>query len=125
MSYQGDYRGMPLAPQPAPAIDIEASALENIDQQGLTLAPVFSGESFLKAVCYPVIVEGWEKAKCGRQRRRYLAEFTEAERNLLGRYHHKFYRWHLVTGTPQRVLLRLQTLHLLQRAVNFFAECGT
>ena len=28
--------------------------------------------------------------------------------------------WYLVTGTPHRIAMKLQTLALLQRAVNFF-----
>lgn len=90
------------------------------DGRPLVLQPTFTGEAFLRVVNYPVIVEAWDKRTAGRVRRAYLAEFTEAERATLARYYAKFYRWHLVTGTPRRVMLRLATLHLLQRAAAFF-----
>lgn len=91
--------------------------------RGLRLMPVFTGDLFKQAVCYPVIVEMWEKAKCGRHKRRYHKEFTQAERNKIARYYGRFYKWHLVSGPPKRISMRLSTLALLQRAVNFFAEC--
>lgn len=88
----------------------------------VTLRPTFSGEAFKRIVAYPVIVEIWDKlGRSGSKRRRYNDEFTEAERKLIARYYKRFYRWYLVTGTPKRVMLNLNTLHLLQRAVNFFA----
>lgn len=90
---------------------------------GLTFAPVFSGEMFGKVVAYPVIVESWEKRRAGRVKRAYIATFTEGERKTLSKWQGKFYRWYLVTGTPKRVMLRLKTLALLQRAVTFFASC--
>lgn len=88
---------------------------------GLDLLPVFSGEMFKEAVNYPIIVEMWDKKKAGRVRKAWEKEFTEAERNKVARYYGKFYRWHLISGTPKRVALRLNTLQLLQRAVHFFA----
>lgn len=89
----------------------------------VSLRPVFSGEYFKSQVAYPVIVEAWDRLKgSGSKRRRYQAEFTEAERKLISSYYRKFYRWYLVTGTPDKVMLSLDTLNLLQRAVNFFAE---
>lgn len=91
------------------------------EQTAVRLAPVFSGEQFKKTVDYPVIVEMWEKKNSGRVRRAYLAQFTDDERTTLARYYAKFYKWHLVTGTPVRVMARLKTVQLLQRAVNFFA----
>jgi hypothetical protein len=111
-------RSMSLAPEsPEPY-----NALDEVDvSKGLALQPVFTGRAFLDVVNYPVIVEMWEKVKYGRHRRRWLAEFTQAERNKIACYHGRFYRWHLVSGTPDRVACRLSTLQLLQRAVAFFA----
>lgn len=86
----------------------------------LQLMPTFSGDAFIKVVAYPVVVEAWEKKRDGSRKRRYLAEFTEAERVVIGRWHTRFEKWYLRTGTPRRVQLRLSTLTLLQRAVNFF-----
>lgn len=104
---------------PEPAEDFFRDE-EEIEDRPLVLSPVFSGEAFLANCCYPVVVEMWEKRKAGRVRRAYLAEFTETERNLIARWQTKFYRWHLVTGTPRRIMIRLKTLELLQRAVAFF-----
>jgi len=82
--------------------------------------PVFSGESFLRALTYPVIVEAWKKKNSGRGKRAWLAEFTETERDLICKWHAKFHDWHSVSGTPDRVAMKLTTLELLQRAVDFF-----
>lgn len=82
-----------------------------------------SGDVFAKTVQYPIIVEAWEKKKVGRHKRRWEAEFTQAERNKIASYHGRFYRWYLVTGTPRRIQIQPKTIELLQRAVNFFAEC--
>lgn len=88
---------------------------------GLSLMPICSGEVFKKLVNYPVIVECWEKKKYGRVKREWEKKFTKAERNKIARYYGRFYRWHLVSGTPKRVSLRLSTLQLLKKAAEFFA----
>jgi hypothetical protein len=100
---------------------------DEIDRAGdisrpVSLRPVFSGEYFKSVVAYPVIVERWDKAKSDSKQRRYRADFTEAERKLIASYYSKFYRWYLVTGTPDKVMVKLDTINLLQRAVNFFAS---
>lgn len=93
--------------------------------QPVSLAPVFSGEAFQQAVAYGVIVEGWRKKHRTQGSRRirlaYEAAFTHAERETIGRWHTKFEQWYLVTGVPNRIMLRLSTLYLLKRAVHFFA----
>jgi hypothetical protein len=103
----------------------EVEELDEMPAKGLVLQPVFSGDKFREIVQYPVIVERWDQVAGrnarGRAHRQYLAEFTEAERKVLGHYYGLFYRWYLVSGTPKRVVLRLKTLQLLQRACNFFA----
>lgn len=101
-----------------PEFDIEE--MGNI--KPVTMQPVFSGDEFLRQIDYPVIVESWEKRRFGRGKRKWMAEFTEAERQTIAKYQTKFYRWYLVTGKPDRVMIRLKTLHLLQRAVAFFAS---
>lgn len=95
---------------------------------GRTTKPVsirlnLSGDMFLKVVPYPVVVESWDKKKQGRHKRRWEATFTQAERRKISSYHGRFYRWYLVTGTPRQAQARPRTIELLQRAVNFFAEC--
>lgn len=93
----------------------------------ITLMPIFSGVAFLQLVQYPIIVEMWDKIvgreTGGRRKRAWLTQFSEADRRLLSHWHQRFYRWHLVTGTPQRIIMRLSTLEVLQRAVHFFATC--
>ena len=109
---------MNMSPKPRELLG-ELDAFES--RAGLDLLPVFSGEKFLEAVNYPIIVEMWDKKKAFRVKRAWEKEFTEAERNKIARYYGRFYRWHLISGTPKRVVLRLNTLQLLQRAVHFFA----
>lgn len=88
----------------------------------IKLQPIMSGEYFKRLVKYEVIVECWDRVKGSVScKRRYCAEFTAEERKTIARYHGKFYTWHLRTGTPQRVIIQLDTLALLQRAVSFFA----
>lgn len=108
---------MNLTPQPAP----HYTQLDETPNRSFSLLPVFSGEAFRQAVQYPIIVEMWEKRLYGRVKRAWLATFTEKERNKISRYHAKFHRWHLVTGTPEKVSCQLKTLELLKRAVHFFA----
>lgn len=109
---------MDMSPKPQEPLG-ELDAFES--QAGLDLLPVFSGEKFREAVNYPIIVEMWDKKKAGRVKRAWEKEFTSGERNKIARYYGKFYKWHLTTGTPKRVALRLNTLQLLRRAVHFFA----
>lgn len=89
------------------------------------MLPTFSGDFFQELVQYPIVVEMWDKVvgrnNTGRKNRAWLASFTEDERRTIHRYYNLFYRWYLRTGTPQYVIMRLKTLHLLQRAVHFFA----
>jgi hypothetical protein len=104
-----------------PSSPDEFHMMDRTDGGTIELLPVMTGEAFGKLVAYPIIVEAWEKKKAGRQRRAWEAAFTQAERNKISRYHGRFYKWYLVTGTPKRVSCRLNTLTLLQRAVEFFA----
>lgn len=102
----------------------EYAELDKVDtgQNGMKLLPVFSGEAFQAAVAFPVIVEAWDKKNSGRRQREWLQAFTQAERNKLGKFHRRFYRWYLVTGVPKRVSVNMATLELLQKAVNWFAS---
>lgn len=81
----------------------------------------------LSCLNYPVIVESWEKCvgpyASGSKKRKYLAEFTLAERKILSKYNQKFYRWYLVTGPPAYFMFgKVSTIALIQRAANFFAS---
>jgi len=81
----------------------------------------FSHDKFIRLVNYPVIVEAWGKQKNFRGKRLWLEKFTEEERQLIGKYYKRFHGWYLVGGPPPCVLIRMQTLDLMQRAVDFFA----
>lgn len=77
----------------------------------------------LSMLGYPVIVERWDKRREGKGRRRWLAEFTEPERNLLARYCTLFYKWYLVSGAPEEFTFRrLTTIELIRKASAFFAS---
>lgn len=77
----------------------------------------------LEQMYLPIIVEGYKHKNYGRGKRAYLKEFTEKERKAISKYHAKIYKWYLVTGFPDHYIFRkLQTVHLLQRAVIFFAS---
>lgn len=81
----------------------------------------------LNSLQTPIIVESWDKVVgrgiCGSKRRRWLAEFTEAERKLISYYYPIFYRWYLVKGTPQKhVFRKVETIDLIKKAVCFFAS---
>lgn len=90
----------------------------------MVLMPVFSGEEFIRQVCFPVVVEMWKhvegRSVVGRVKRAYHKEFNEKERAAITRWHKKFERWHLVTGTPIRIMMRMKTLEFLKRVVDFF-----
>lgn len=106
----------------APAARDTVALLDAPDgyKPGVRLA--ITGEAFRRVVDYPVVVELWDKKKeSGRCRRAWEAAFTQAERNTISRYYARFYRWHLVSGTPKHVVCRWRTLLLLHRAVRFFA----
>ncbi len=109
--------------RPTPPDEYAELDVVSIDRGGLRLLPVFSGEKFRELVAYPIIVERWAIKGCGRGKRRWLAEFTAVERKKISKYYGRFYRWYLVSGTPDRVSMRLSTLELLQRAVAWFARC--
>lgn len=98
------------------------SSLDDLADRPVQVVTIFSGEAFLKLVNYPVIVEGWSKQKHGRVKREWLRQFSQAERNTIGRYHGRFYRWHMISGVPQHVSCKPRTLELLRRAVDFFAN---
>jgi len=111
-------RAMSLAPEPPPHFHMMDKPKSGKTMQYM---PIFTGDSFLQAVNYPIIVVGWEKAKSGRVKRAWLKEFTDKERKKIGRYYGRFYKWYLVSGHPKQVACRLDTMNLLKRAVHFFA----
>lgn len=111
-------RQMSMATEPQP----ELAMLDVPRNKKIQLLAVFSGDEFLRQVQYPILVEAWRKKEAGRVKRGWQTTFTEAERKTISSYYARFYKWHLVSGTPANVSCQLKTLQLLQRAVQFFAE---
>lgn len=58
----------------------------------------------------------------GSRKRKYHAEFTEAERGAISRLHSKAWGWEMRTGYPQHIQMSGATFNLLRRAANFFAS---
>ena len=101
---------------PEPYDDYEKNEIEIRD---FALVTVF-GEKKLRPLF--VITEMWKRKGYGRGKRAYLAEFTKAERKMIGAWQSKIYRWYLVTGIPRTgVRMSVGTYALLSRAANFFA----
>jgi hypothetical protein len=69
---------------------------------------------------YPVVVEMWDKKNDGQRRRRWLAEFTEAERVKAKYWYDRFYRWYLVTGPREVVMSPRTLLWLNNKLIPFF-----
>jgi hypothetical protein len=70
-----------------------------------------------------ILVECWNRIITSNTRRnKYHKEFTERERATIGLYKRKADKWLLVTGFPEEVSMRPETLKLLEKAVRFFAE---
>lgn len=75
----------------------------------------------------PILVEGWKNKSFGRGKRKFEAEFSLAERELLDALYPTFHSW-MMRGAPLRWAVpgnRLTechtTLDLIKRAVHFFA----
>ncbi|MBS1722504.1 MAG: hypothetical protein JSS66_05795 [Armatimonadetes bacterium] len=91
----------------------------NEDLTGVKLVMLW-GEMYLRQLF--VIAEMYEKKKFGRVKRRYLAEFDEAERAVISKWYLRIYAWYLVTGIPVKgVRMTPKTYGTLLKAANFFA----
>jgi len=86
----------------------------------IRLVTDFSNVEFEKQTNYRIIVEGWAKHRHGRIRRAFERAFDHDERRRLSNWHVKLRRWHLQTGTPDRVDCPPADLQLLRKAANFF-----
>lgn len=117
------YPGIHLHDYNTSPLDYEGG--DNIDAyqaKPISVVLMFTGDKFRKTINYPMIVELWERRFDGRVKRAWLKEFCAAERAAIGRWAQKFYRWHLITGAPQQIGMKLKTLELLQRAEAFFGS---
>lgn len=106
-------------PTPVPVLNDDD---QNSQVPDFEFMPVWSSAAFRRACQYPVIVENWDKRLHGSKRRKYHAAFTEKERATIARWQTKFSDWYLRSGTPTRVMMKLETFDLLRRAVHFFAS---
>lgn len=106
------------APEPQPAYAALGARVEGKVRALLQL----DGQLFTRATQYPVVVERWDRRLSGKGKRRWLAEFTKRERRQAEILHTKLRRWYLLSGTPQKILLRADTIKLLQRLCDFFAS---
>lgn len=81
-------------------------------------------EEVQEAIAYPLICETMCGAvwNTGNRRRRWTAEFTEAERKACSKLKALAYRWHLSTGVPDNVTISLGTLDLWQKLAAFCAS---
>lgn len=57
-----------------------------------------------------------------RRRRRWNSEFTESERDMASKLFNQAYRWHLVTGVPDKVKMKSTTYDLWCRLTAFCAS---
>lgn len=98
------------------------SSLEEFTGGDVRCLLVMAGRVFNQFVNFQVLVECWPWLKNGSYRRKYRQAFTQAERNKLAKFYGRFYRWQLISGVPDRVAVRPQTVHLLQRAIEFCVQ---
>ncbi len=92
----------------------------------MKLAIVLSRED-LNGLQFPVVVEMYDKVagngSSGRQRRAYVEEFDASERARVKKLYDTFYRWYLVTGTPESyVVSGTESLEFMRRVCNFFGS---
>lgn len=70
-------------------------------------------------ICATRFGAAWDSSK---RRRRWLAEFSESEREAAGRLFRIAYGWYLCTGVPDQVEMSARTLALWLRLGEF---CGS
>lgn len=76
-----------------------------------------------KTIPYALIVEtmGGARWNTGRRKRMWRQLFNEEERDMARKLYNRAYKWYLVTGVPEEVKMRPQTLVLWQRLGDFCA----
>ena len=81
-------------------------------------------EEVQETIAYPLICETmcsavWDTMK---RRRRWAAEFTEAERKACSKLKAQAHKWHLSTGVPDELTISPDTLDLWQKLAAFCAS---
>lgn len=72
-----------------------------------------------KLICETMCGARWDT---GTRRRRWTAEFTEAERRACAKIKSQAHKWYLTTGIPDEVQMTLGTFELWNRLGNFCAS---
>lgn len=85
---------------------------------------VLSADEVRQTIAYPLICETmcgsvWQT---GKRRRRWEAEFTEAERKACSKLKTLAYKWYLTTGVPDEVTMSMSTLELWYKLADFCAS---
>lgn len=85
---------------------------------------VFTADEIRREIAYPLICEVMYGATwdTGTRRRRWAAEFTEAERKACSRLRNQAHRWYLTTGVPDEVTMSHDTLKLWYKLEAFCAS---
>ena len=83
-----------------------------------------SREEIQQETAYPLICQTMCGAawNTGKRRRRWVAEFTEAERKACYKLKSQAHRWYLSSGVPDEVTMSLSTLGLWKKLADFCAS---
>ena len=84
----------------------------------------FDHDEIEREIPFRVICEARYGARwdTGRRRRRWLAEFTEAERKKANECFRKSHIWYLSKGVPDNVKMTVDTYHFWQKLGDFCAS---
>lgn len=84
----------------------------------------FSHDEINREIPYAVVCEAREGVRwdTGRRRRRWLAEFSEKEREAASRLFSLAHRWYLLKGVPREVLMTPETYNLWTKLGAFCAS---
>ena len=85
---------------------------------------VLNADEIRETIAYPMIVQTMYGAawQTGTRRRRWAAEFTEAERAACSKLKAQAHRWYLATGVPDEVTMSLSTMELWKKLEAFCAS---
>ena len=86
----------------------------------MRLALELTGEEF-RNLGTALIVEGWDNRKNGRQRRIYHQCTTQTERRIVAAMYPRLYRYELVSGYPDEILLKPSQITAIRHAAAAFA----
>ena len=77
----------------------------------------------LKMLGYPTLVKCYPRIMSSLSRRKkYHEKFNESERAKIAKFYRLFSKWHLQTGTPDFHSFSRDSLHLIEKALDWFAR---